>query len=174
MTRLFVGGAGKVSGQVEKRQVVKMCAESISCMRYVRSSLSAAGDNTCRDVSNFFFIIHCFLYSEPNSEKRLVGKLFLFSGKSGDILKWQEVPDKRETYFSPVVYSTLNGTNIALFGTGGETHAGSLWAIDVIQLYHGNIHKAVAIYTDEYKGTLAFTDFASSKFTKETFLSTLR
>ena len=82
----------------------------------------------------------------------MVGKLFLFSGKSGEVLKWQNVPDKRETYFSPVVYSTLNGTDIALFGTGGETHPGTLWAIDVIQLYHGHIDKAVMIYSDNYKG----------------------
>ena len=82
------------------------------------------------------------------------GKLFLFSGKSGHVLKWQGVPDERETYFSPVVYSTSNGTDIALFGTGGETHPGSLWAIDLIQLYRGNIYEAIKVYTDNYKGIL--------------------
>ena len=96
-----------------------------------------------------------YICSEPNSDKRLVGKLFLFSGKSGHVLKWQNVPDKRETYFSPVVYSTSNGTDIALFGTGGETHSGSLWAIDVVQLYRGHIHRAVIVYSDKYKGMLA-------------------
>lgn len=93
-------------------------------------------------------------FSEPNSEKRLGGKLFLFSGKSGHVLKWQYVPDKKETYFSPVVYSTSNGTDIVLFGTGGETHPGSLWAIDLMHLYHGHIHKAISVYSDNHKGLL--------------------
>ena len=48
-----------------------------------------------------------------------------------------------------------NGTDIALFGTGGETHPGSLWAIDVTQLYRGNMYGAVKVYTDYYKGMLA-------------------
>lgn len=82
------------------------------------------------------------------------GKLFLFSGKSGHVLKWQYVPDNRETYFSPVVYSTSNGTDIALFGTGGETHPGALWAIDLMQLYRGHIHKAISVYSDNHKGLL--------------------
>lgn len=86
----------------------------------------------------------------------MVGKLFLFSGKTGNVLKWQNVPDNHETYFSPVVYSTLNGTDTALFGTGGETHPGALWAIDVIELYHGNINRAVAVYSDDYKGLVFF------------------
>lgn len=112
------------------------------------------------------------IYSEPNSKKRLKGKLLLFSGKSGHVLKWQVVPDQRETYFSPVVYSTSNGTDIALFGTGGETHTGSLWAIDLIQLYRGNIYEAVNVYTDNYKGMLAYMSEISTEYAMYSHIST--
>lgn len=92
--------------------------------------------------------------SEPGSEDRLNGRLILFSGKTGHVLQWKNVPDERETYFSPVVYSLSNGTDIVLFGTGGETHSGALWAIGLIDLYHGLIEKAIIIYSDNYKGVM--------------------
>lgn len=90
--------------------------------------------------------------SEPGSEVRLTGRLILFSGKTGQVLQWKDVPDKRETYFSPVVYSLSNGTDIVLFGTGGETHPGALWAIGLMDLYHGATEKAIVVYSDNFKG----------------------
>lgn len=88
-----------------------------------------------------------------------MGRIILFSGKNGQVLRWQNVPDKCETYFSPVVYSTRNGTEVALFGTGGETHPGSLWAVDIMRLYNGQINTAYAVYTDNFKGR--FYEFVS-------------
>lgn len=112
-------------------------------------------------ISNIFsFILTIMIYhSEPGSEDRLNGRLILFSGKTGHVLQWKNVPDERETYFSPVVYSLSNGTDIVLFGTGGETHPGALWAIGLIDLYHGLIEKAIKIYSDNYKGMYRFIDY---------------
>ena len=82
----------------------------------------------------------------------MTGRLILFSGKTGHVLQFGNVPDDRETYCSPVVYSTSNGTDIVLFGTGGETHPGALWAIGLMDLYHGLTEKVIMIYADKYKG----------------------
>ena len=91
-------------------------------------------------------------YREAYSKKRLVGRIMILSGKSGRVLRWVETPDHKESYFSPLVYTLKNGTDIVIFGTGGETHGGSLFVIPLMDLYYGRIHKAVAIYTDKYKG----------------------
>lgn len=76
----------------------------------------------------------------------------IFSGKNGRILRWVETPDRRESYFSPLLYTLKNGTELVIFGTGGETHGGSLYVIPLMDLYYGRIQRAVSIYTDNYKG----------------------
>jgi hypothetical protein len=67
--------------------------------------------------------------------------LLFFSGRTGRLLKSIPVPDGRESYYSPVIYKHIDGTQIVLFGTGGETHPGSLWCITLNDLYKGNIGK---------------------------------
>ena len=98
-----------------------------------------------------FLSIHC---REAYSEKRLVGRILIFSGKTGRVLRWVDTPDGKESYFSPLLYTLKNGTEIVVFGTGGETHGGSLFVIPLMDLFYGKMHKAVAIYTDKYKGIL--------------------
>ena len=75
------------------------------------------------------------------SETRLVGRMLIVSGRTGKILTWANVPDQRETYFSPVIYERNEGLTTVLFGTGGETHSGSLWAISLSNLYSGQMDK---------------------------------
>ena len=41
---------------------------------------------------------------------------------------------------------------MVVFGTGGETHPGSLFVISLIDLYRGYIEKAKQIYEDKFKG----------------------
>ena len=76
----------------------------------------------------------------------------IFSGKTGEVLRWVKVPDERETYFSPVIYYQKDGTDIVVFGTGGETHPGGLWVISLMDLYQGLTEKAQSIYQDKFKG----------------------
>ncbi|KAK6165207.1 hypothetical protein SNE40_023561 [Patella caerulea] len=90
----------------------------------------------------------------PNSAFRLSGKLMFFSGKTGKVLRELGVPDNKEAYYSPQIYLQEDGTEIVLFGTGGETHGGSLWAIGLHDLQKGHIDKAARIYTDNLKGVM--------------------
>ena len=64
------------------------------------------------------------------------------------------MPDKKETYFSPMVYTLRNGTDVVVFGTGGETHGGTLYVIQLHHLYRGDINTALPIHKDGFKGTL--------------------
>lgn len=89
---------------------------------------------------------------EPNSPERLVGRLLIFSGKTGEVLRWVRTPDERETYFSPVIYTKKDSTELVLFGTGGETHPGGLYVVPLIDLFHGLIENSKLIYKDDYKG----------------------
>ena len=57
--------------------------------------------------------------------------IVIISGKTGKkLIDPIVVPDGRESYMSPVHY-TFAGKDVILFGTGGETINGSLWAITV-------------------------------------------
>ena len=71
----------------------------------------------------------------------------MFSGKTGAVLQWVGVPDKRESYYSPQVYTQLDGAAVVLFGTGGETHPGSLWRISLDHLLKGQIEKVGITHT---------------------------
>lgn len=75
------------------------------------------------------------------SATRLVGKLLIISGRHGRVLQWADMPDQRETYFSPVVYERNSGVPVVLFGSGGETHPGALWAIELTDLYTGRMDR---------------------------------
>ncbi|GAB1601842.1 protein FAM234B-like [Argonauta hians] len=90
----------------------------------------------------------------PGSVHRLPGRLVIFSGKDGKVLRWVGVPDKRESYYSPQVYMLPGGTEMVIFGTGGETHPGSLWRISLSDLYAGKIERAEKIYGDGSKGVM--------------------
>lgn len=69
----------------------------------------------------------------------------IFSGKDGKVLRQAVVPDGRESYYSPVLYQRKDGTEVVLFGTGGETHSGSLWMIALTDLYKGRIDKVCSL-----------------------------
>lgn len=75
------------------------------------------------------------------SKYRLSGRILLMSGRTGHVITWKGVPDGRESYYSPQVYTWLDGTQLVLFGTGGETHGGSLWVIKLDDLIKGDIDK---------------------------------
>ena len=72
----------------------------------------------------------------PHETNRDAGQLFVVSGRTGLGINRRRflMPDGKETYMSPVVLSTSGGGGgggdaIILFGSGGETVVGSLWAI---------------------------------------------
>ncbi|CAN7984580.1 unnamed protein product [Ixodes hexagonus] len=91
---------------------------------------------------------------EPGSEVRLPGRLLVVSGRSGRVLRWALVPDHRESYYSPQLLHQPDGSEVLLFGTGGETHGGSLWRLRLRDLLDGRMSRARALYTDPDKGVM--------------------
>ena len=91
-------------------------------------------------------------FSEPFSKSRLPGRIIFFSGKSGLVIKSVSVPDNHESYFSPVVYLNKNGTQMVVFGTGGETHAGSLYVVELKDLLEADLKNAKKLLTNSKKG----------------------
>lgn len=75
---------------------------------------------------------------------RLSGRILLMSGSSGHVINWVGVPDDKESYYSPQLYTLPDGTQLVLFGTGGETHGGSLWVVKLVDLMRGDISKVRA------------------------------
>ncbi|XP_077484241.1 uncharacterized protein LOC144094190 [Amblyomma americanum] len=85
---------------------------------------------------------------------RLAGRLLVVSGRSGRLLSWAAVPDGRESYYSPQLLLHPDGSELVLFGTGGETHGGSLWSLPLRELLAGRADSARPIYTDPHKGIM--------------------
>ena len=103
--------------------------------------------------SNFFIRGYLFIFRDPFSKKRKAARILLLSGKTGKVLRWMETPNGEESYFSPVVYTLSNGTEMVVFGTGGETHGGALYVIQLLHLYLGKMESARPIYVGQSKGT---------------------
>lgn len=83
------------------------------------------------------------------------GYLFILSGADGSIIASSPVPGTRETYMSALVIpaQAKKGATI-LFGTGGETHGGSLWRASLSSLMAGALDSK-AIYTSADRGLIA-------------------
>ncbi|GAB6019216.1 hypothetical protein CHUAL_000827 [Chamberlinius hualienensis] len=92
--------------------------------------------------------------ADPGSAFRLSGRLLIISGSSGRVMQWAGVPDNKETYYSIQRHQHPDGSALILFGTGGETHSGSLWVINIRDLIKGHMNKARYIYTDSEKGLM--------------------
>ena len=74
------------------------------------------------------------LYSDTE-KKRTPGFLAVVSGATGRQLSRRIIiPDNRETYSSPVLYRHSDNVDLVLFGSGGETIPGSLWALTLSSL----------------------------------------
>ncbi|GFO02838.1 pqq-like domain containing protein [Plakobranchus ocellatus] len=89
---------------------------------------------------------------EAGSPQRLSGRILVVSGKTGHVLRWTGVPDNQESYYSPQLTSHLGQVPVLLFGTGGETHNGSLWEIELNSLLEGSMDRAVKLSSDTHKG----------------------
>ncbi|TVR03583.1 MAG: hypothetical protein EA398_04545 [Deltaproteobacteria bacterium] len=73
-------------------------------------------------------------------EPRGAGHLVLLSGASGEVVQRLRAPDGMETYMSTLLLEAGAGGEEpwVLFGTGGETFAGSLWRIPLAALVVGD------------------------------------
>ena len=88
-------------------------------------------------------------------ESRPPGHLMVISGADGDLIHRLQVTDGRETYCSPLLWSRM-GEEWIVFGTGGETFPGSLWAVPADSVRSGTLAGIRAIIVNkEDKGFIA-------------------
>ncbi len=88
---------------------------------------------------------------------RPTGHLMILSGMDGSLVASAPMPDRAETYVSP--YRWREGPDLPwklLFGSGGETHSGSLWTANLSDLQRGDLESAeVLTLPTTHKGIIA-------------------
>ena len=84
----------------------------------------------------------------------MYGRLIIFSGKTGKLMRWMATPDRRESYYPPQVITGPDGREMIIYGTGGNLNNGALYAISLLDLYRKNVTQMAVIYRDPIKGIL--------------------
>jgi hypothetical protein len=51
----------------------------------------------------------------------MFGRIIIFDGRNGSVLRWMQTPDRRESYYPPQILTWLDGEQFVLFGTGGNS-----------------------------------------------------
>lgn len=96
---------------------------------------------------------------EPRAP-RPPGHLMVLSGADGSEIHRIEVPEKRETYCSPLLWAAKEEQWV-VFGTGGETHPGSLWVVPLESVRAGSLKRIRRlVYNQGAKGSVAPPSFA--------------
>ena len=92
--------------------------------------------------------------SDP-AQRNMWGRLILFSGKDGRLLRWMATSDRRESYYPPQVVTGPDGRQVVIFATGGNMNSGALYAISLLDLYRKQVNMTRLIYRDFAKGILS-------------------
>ncbi len=95
--------------------------------------------------------------AKPYSEvDRFPGVLILFDSKTGDVIAADTMPDRKESYMTPLCFSQPGSKEIfVLFGTGGETIDGKLYLTTLTQLRAKKLSEAEIIATEQGHGFIA-------------------
>lgn len=93
----------------------------------------------------------------PGTEAdRFPGVLMVFDTESGEIIAADVMPDGKESYMSPVVFSlTANAETHVIFGTGGETIGGHIYQAKLTDLLSQNLKSAKIIRSSEDHGFIS-------------------
>lgn len=92
----------------------------------------------------------------PAVENRPPGHLLVLNSRDGSLLAFAKVPDGRETYMSPILLPDDGAASpTILFGTGGETWAGSFWQASLSDVLAGDLSSAKKLVAGSKKGMLA-------------------
>lgn len=99
------------------------------------------------------------VYSD-NVRNRSPGYVVVVSGRTGQQLSDRILmPDGHETYNSPIAYNITDNTEVVVFGSGGETIGGSLWAITLNSLQdHVNSWLVGNKSTTQYQVNMEYFD----------------
>jgi len=93
-------------------------------------------------------------------ESRPAGHLMVLSGMDGSIIHQLRVPSGHETYCSPLIWPLMDKEWV-VFGTGGETSAGSLWGVPADSVRKGTLSGIRSLISSkEQKGFIAPPSFA--------------
>ena len=95
--------------------------------------------------------------ADPHSETdRFPGVLMLFDTKTGQILAADTMPDGKESYMPAVCLKQPdNSEPVIIFGTGGETIGGHLYATTLSDLRERKLFRARIIASEEGHGFIA-------------------
>lgn len=97
----------------------------------------------------------------PIDTVRPAGSLMVIDPMNGAMLLQADMPDGKETYFSPLlVEDGMNPDPWILFGSGGETVKGSLWRVRLSQLMAGSLQQATPVLSGGTKGLIAVPSLA--------------
>jgi outer membrane protein assembly factor BamB len=77
---------------------------------------------------------------------RPAAHLMILNGADGSELQRIPTPDQFESYTSPVFFDRGAAGRWVLFGTGGETLQGSLWAVPLDDLIGGSMDGALSVF----------------------------
>ncbi|MEP7230012.1 MAG: PQQ-binding-like beta-propeller repeat protein [Ginsengibacter sp.] len=87
---------------------------------------------------------------------RFPGVLILFDSKTGNIIAADTMPDRKESYMTPLCFSQPGSSEVfVLFGTGGETIDGKLYLTTLSQLRAKKLSSAEVIATEKGHGFIA-------------------
>ncbi len=90
------------------------------------------------------------------TEGRYPGNLVVLSGKTGKLLARASMPDGKETYMSVAALPTNDGKDYkVIFGSGGETIGGHLYATTLSEIMRGDLSKARKLDQSPDKGYIA-------------------
>lgn len=90
----------------------------------------------------------------PSPDDRHLGTIFLVSGADGSVVESVPVPDRGESYMTPLVLPGPSGLDV-IIGTGGETVAGSLWTLPLEALVSGDRGAFIELLDGGAKGFIA-------------------
>lgn len=97
-----------------------------------------------------------FVKAQPFETGRPTGRLVVVSAATGKLLAAAPLPDKGETYMSPVLHDFEGqGRLSVIFGTGGETLGGSLYLASLEQVLAGDLTGAKVLASSSLKGFVA-------------------
>lgn len=92
----------------------------------------------------------------PPHEPRPAGGLGVVSSLDGTIVAYAVTPDAQETYMVPVLLPDDGAASpTILFGTGGETWPGALWATSLSAVMAGDLSGAQKLVSSSTKGMIA-------------------
>ena len=74
----------------------------------------------------------------------MFGRIIIFDGRNGTVLRWMQTPDRRESYYPPQILTWLDGEQFVLFGTGGNSRS-------VSRQSYGSYSKVLAAMQEDIK-----------------------